>query len=293
MRMDETRRVQAPAQTQSRAQPRLQRRRPGSARRRGAGVALTLVVVLLAPGLSYAQALTYPGSATWQMRSVEWMRDHGGSPLVDRVENWYYTTNRPTGSAPASFALPHTAGADAASRSPLASPAPAPLLAGHSPILGEGTWVPGRLDPGGAPAIYTSFFRPDPQYPSVVAGVAWIRARSTIAHLVGGTREPGGHLWPGGAQVAQGDIPKLVANLGSPVLRVMDHRNEVVMDQPPRKPDHATLQDVLAPPTGSPLRRHTKHQMDATPRRLVTPGIASPTRNALPHPFNDPCSYLG
>jgi hypothetical protein len=88
-------------------------------------------------------------------------------------------------------------------------------LAGHSPILGEGTWVAGRLDPGGAPAIYTSFFRPDPQYPSVVAGVAWIRARSTIAHLVGGTREPGGHSWPGGAQVAQGDIPKLVATFNS------------------------------------------------------------------------------
>jgi len=179
------------------------------------GVALTLVVVLLAPGLSYAQALTYPGSATWQMRSVEWMRDHGGSPLVDRVENWYYTTNRPTGSAPASFALPHTAAADLASRSPLAWPAPAPLLAGHSRILGEGTWVPGRLDPGGSPVIYTSFFRPDPQYPSVVAGVAWIRTRSTTAHLVAGTREPGGRSWPGGAQVALGDIPKLVATFNS------------------------------------------------------------------------------
>jgi hypothetical protein len=214
MRSDETRRVQAPAQTQSRAH-RPHRRRPGRARRRVVGVALTLVVVLLAPGISYAQALTYPGDATWQMRSVEWMRDHGGSPLVDRVENWYYTTNRPTGSAPATFAPPHTAGAGVASRSPLASPAPAPLLAGHSRILGEGTWVPGRLDPGGAPAIYTSFFRPDPQYPSVVAGVAWIRARSTIAHLVGGTREPGGHLWPGGAQVDRGDVTKLVATFNS------------------------------------------------------------------------------
>jgi len=88
-------------------------------------------------------------------------------------------------------------------------------LAGHSRILGEGTWVPGRLGPGGSPAIYTSFFRPDPQYPSVVAGVAWIRAASTTAHLVGGTREPGGPPWPGRAQVAQGDIPKLVATFNS------------------------------------------------------------------------------
>ena len=215
MSVDQGRRTQAPAPTQSKAQPRLQLRRPGRARRRVVGVVFALVVVLLAPGLSYAQALTYPGSATWQMRSVEWMRDHGASPLVDRVENWYYTTNRPTGSAPASFALPHTAGADSASRSPIASPAPAPLLAGHTRILGEGTWVPGRLDPGGSPVIYTSFFRPDPQYPSVVAGVGWIRARSTTAHLVGGTREPGGPSWLGGAQVSQGDIPKLVATFNS------------------------------------------------------------------------------
>src|SRR5664279_3850114 len=61
---------------------------------------LALAVVLGVPGVSYAHALTYPGSATWQMRSVEWLRDHGGSPLVDRIENWYYTANRPTGSAP-------------------------------------------------------------------------------------------------------------------------------------------------------------------------------------------------
>ena len=87
MRVDETRRVQAPWQTQTRAQPGPHRYRPGRARRRVVGVAFTLGVVLLAPGISYAQALTYPGSATWQMRSVEWMRDHGGSPLVDRVEN--------------------------------------------------------------------------------------------------------------------------------------------------------------------------------------------------------------
>lgn len=215
MSVDEVRRVQATAKTQTSAQLGPQRRTPGRARRRLLGVALTLVVVLLAPGLSYVQALTYPGDATWQMRSVEWMRDHGGSPLVDRVENWYYTTNRPTGSAPASFALPRTAAAAAARRSPFALPAPAPLSAGHSPILGEGTWVPGRLDPGGSPALYTAFFRPDPHYPSVVAGVAWIRARSTIAHLVGGTREPGGHRWPGGAHVPPSDIPKLVATFNS------------------------------------------------------------------------------
>jgi hypothetical protein len=63
--------------------------------------------------------------------------------------------------------------------------------------------------------MYTSFFRPDPQYPSVVAGVAWIRARDTSAHLMAGTRQPAGHGWPGGAQVQPGDVPKLVATFNS------------------------------------------------------------------------------
>ncbi|MHB8188678.1 MAG: hypothetical protein ACYDDU_21970 [Dermatophilaceae bacterium] len=194
------------------AQPAPRLPRPLRVRRRVVVVALALVLALLAPGVSYAQALTYPGSATWQMRSVEWLRDHGGSPLVDRIENWYYTANRPTGSAPAAAILPVIAAGHAGAGRTLPPP---PALAGHSPVLGKGTWVPGRLDPSGSPAIYTSFFRPDPQYPSVVAGVAWIRARSTIAHLVAGTREPGGHRWPGGAQVAQGDVPRLVATFNS------------------------------------------------------------------------------
>jgi len=163
----------------------------------------------LVPGVSYAQALTYPGSATWQMRSVEWLRDNGGSPLVDRIENWYYTANRPTGPAPDAAGLPViTAG-----RSLLAPP---PSTRSHRRTAFQAsTWVPGRLDSRGTPAIYTTLFRPDAQYPSVVAAVAWIRARDTSAHLIAGTREPGGQSWPGAAQVPPADVPKLVATFNS------------------------------------------------------------------------------
>ena len=179
------------------------------------GVALMLLA-LLVPGVSYAQALTYSGSATWQMRSVEWLRDHGASSLVDRVENWYYTSNLPSGSAPDRAALPASAARGAlAGRALPASPAAPPPLARHPVLPGEGTWVPGRLDPSGVPAIYSSFFRPDPHYPSVIAGAAWIRAGHTSAHLVAGTREPGGAGWTGGARVAPGDIRRLVATFNS------------------------------------------------------------------------------
>jgi len=187
------------------AQPAPGPRRPHAVRRRLATVALALAVVLVVPGVSLTQALTYPGSAPWQMRSVEWLRDHGGSPLVDRIENWYYSTNRPPG-------LASTLPATAADRSALAPP---PTTAGQHPASPDSSWVPGRLDARGTPAIYTSFFRPDPQYPSVVAGVAWIRAGDTSAHLIAGTRQPAGHSWPGGAQVQPGDVPKLVATFNS------------------------------------------------------------------------------
>ena len=178
-------------------------------------VVVVLALILSVPGVSYAQALTYPGSATWQMRSVEWLRDHGGSPLVDRVENWYYTANRPTGSAPDRAALPVTTAQGVSAGHSPAWLAPPPPSAGHPTMPGEGIWVPGRLDPSGVPAIYTSFFRPDTRYPSVVAGAAWIRARHTSAHLVAGTREPGGQGWPGGARVVPGDVPRLVATFNS------------------------------------------------------------------------------
>jgi hypothetical protein len=122
----------------------------------------------------------------------------------------------PKGSAPDPAALPHAAAqGQSAGRFVLAAPAPPLLLAGHPRLPGESTWGPGRLDPGGSPAIYTTFLRPDPQYPSVVAGAAWIRVGDTDAYLVAGTREPGGDRWPGGARVAHGDIAKLVATFNS------------------------------------------------------------------------------
>src|SRR6185436_8078871 len=80
----------------SRAGPRPHRRR-----RPVLGMAIALPVALLGvPATSYVSALTAPGSADWQTTSVEWVRDHGGGPLVDAVENWWYARNRPTGAAP-------------------------------------------------------------------------------------------------------------------------------------------------------------------------------------------------
>jgi hypothetical protein len=171
---------------------------------------VALILLMAVPATSYTQALAAPGGGGWQVQSVEWVRDHGGAPVVNMIENWWYGRQAPSSGDPAHSSIPlapaGTTGAAAPSRI-------APL-AGARPLAGEGSWVPGRLDPAGTPAIYSTFVRPDPSHRSVLAGVAWIRAGATTAHLVAGLQQPGGG-WAGGGQVPAADVPSLVATFNS------------------------------------------------------------------------------
>jgi hypothetical protein len=175
--------------------------------------ALVIAVLLIVPAVSYVRALTAPGSATWQMRTVDWIRNQHGNALVNAIENWYYTRHKPPAGPPPVATLPRI---HPPSRPP-AGPAPAPLprLRGVPPLPGESTWLAGRTGPGGSPLIYTGFLRPDPAHLSIVVGVAWIRARGTVVHLVAGTTQPGGSGWPGHADVPAADVPGLVATFNS------------------------------------------------------------------------------
>lgn len=171
------------------------------------------VAVLLAgivvPAASLAQALTYPGEAITPVRLVEWVREHGGSGIVDLVENWWYA--RPPAASdpkPADLPAPPTAAA-------LGAPPALPLPAGVTPLPGEGEWVAGALSSGGGPAIYTTFERPDSRYPSAVAGVALLESGLTATRLIAGTREPGLQPWPEGARVPDALRGSLVATFNS------------------------------------------------------------------------------
>src|SRR4029077_11964093 len=61
------------------------------------------VLALLAPvGWSYGHALTARGTDSWSVRSVEWLREHGGGGVVNSVERWWYLHHQPPkGGAPA------------------------------------------------------------------------------------------------------------------------------------------------------------------------------------------------
>jgi hypothetical protein len=172
-------------------------------------VVVSVVLVLLAPiGFSIDRALTYPGSASWQLRLVEWTRDHGGAPVVNAVENWYYSRRRPGAGppAPGSTLAPPQGG----SFSVQGRPQPVPEVVAPA-LPGEGAWQPlGRSGADGRPLVWATWYRPDGSNSSVTVGVASIDMSRVRAELIAGTRDPGG-TWAEGARVPPDQLGRLVA----------------------------------------------------------------------------------
>jgi hypothetical protein len=152
---------------------------------------VVVTAALLVTGWSFGQAMTYPGSAPWTDRSVEWVRAHGGNGLVDRIEQWVYARHRPSA----------TASAD----DPVVARAVPTLPARHDPAVGR--WRPAGRRIGRRHA--------DPAYPSVTAGAARMDHRLLRATLVPGTAVPGGGGWAWGSHVPSQQLGRLVAAFNS------------------------------------------------------------------------------
>jgi hypothetical protein len=177
-----------------------------------AGLVTALLVDVA--GVSYAGALTYPGDASWQVRTVEWVRDHGGGGLVDVVENWWFAHNQPTGSAPPPASLPAPGNGGGAVAQTAAHPPALRLLPGTTALPGEAVWQPSPQRVGGVAPLLHGYFRPDAAYPSQIVGVAWLDQSLTAIRLIGGTKEPGGAL-PEDARVPLDVQPTLLAAFNS------------------------------------------------------------------------------
>jgi len=126
------------------------------------GIALLLIPVLY----SYTTALTGAGSDSLQARTVEWARDHHLGPVVDRLENWYYSRHQAkVGGTPSVSVLPTIAPPTGAALRPGPKPLQTPAAV---PIPGEGVWNPlGPLVNGKAGAYVTSI-RPDSAHTSSI-----------------------------------------------------------------------------------------------------------------------------
>ena len=155
---------------------------------------IAAAIVLIPAAVSWLGALSRPRNISWNIATVEWVRSHGGNPLVSEFENWYYTLTAPSKGGPPLKSLPQVGVADAAQKSasepadPYRPPPIKPLI--HPALPGEGVWHPASATAGARPPVLLTTFRSDPEYPQFVAGVAWIDSSRTHLAYVPGLAEP-------------------------------------------------------------------------------------------------------
>jgi len=206
-------------------------------------VPFAILLVLLSPALySYVATMEEPSSLPLAVRSVEWVRSHHGSWLVDETEHVYYgSLKAPHAGGPALGKLPPigpsrtgaspTPAAGATPGVSATAPAPPPAQAGQSsPVSGlpaavqpvispalpnEGIWQPTGPDVAGGPPVLVTEFRPESSYPRMVAYVAWFDHTRTQLAYYPGRYEPPQAAVRGPAQVPPAQRGRLVATFNA------------------------------------------------------------------------------
>lgn len=185
-------RAQVPFGSRSRPHKRRTAARPPIHLRLRRIATIAALLCLLVAAISYVHMLAQRSNSSLGIRTVEWMRSNGARWLVNDVENAYYSLTAPSKGGPALKALPKQQGAEPALafRLPRTYEPPNIKPVIHPALPGEGVWhatfAQDSLDP---PVLITSF-RPEPDYPQLVAGVAWINHTETSVQLYPGLQEP-------------------------------------------------------------------------------------------------------
>jgi hypothetical protein len=201
-------------------QHRLARRKRRIRRRRVLVVLVVLLIVLTPIFYSYVTTMMQPSSLPLGVRSVEWLRTHHGAWLVNETERIYYTWNAPKKGGPALTTLP-TVGV-----------APLPVVKRHvgvylpravkplsRPVLpGEGIWRSTGRFVGGRPPVLVTTFRSEPEYPRIVAYVAWFDHTRTQLALYPGRYEPPNANPRGPMEVPDSQRWRLLATFNSGFL---------------------------------------------------------------------------
>ena len=142
--------------------------------------------------VSYAIWMLEPTSMRFEARSVEWVgaKMPFGNSLVDEIEHIYYSANAPKkgGSTPKS--LP-AVGLSPPRRRKVAAAWPPPIkpVFAH-PLPGEGIWKPTGPSIAGSPPVLVTTFRPEAEYPELLAYVAWFDHTRTAIGYYPGRYEP-------------------------------------------------------------------------------------------------------
>ncbi len=159
--------------------------------------------------ISYTTTLAGPSNSSFVIRTFEWLRDHGAARIASQIEGVYYTLNAPATGGPPLTGLPLSIRARAVAHPQDVTPVIRPALGG------EGVWVPSETWSGQSPPVQFAQFRSDPNYPGMVAGVAWIDPRRTTIALYPGRLEPSVSLPRGPMEVPPGSRSRLLATFNS------------------------------------------------------------------------------
>jgi hypothetical protein len=153
---------------------------------------MAAALALLPALISYVGMATTPSNSSLGVNTVEWLRDHGLRGLVNRVESIYYSLNAPSTGGPALRVLPKQASvATARALARIKADHPHRIRPAIHPALpGEGVWHATFAGGGTRPPVMITSFRPNPLYPQLVAGVAWINTSRTSTWLYPGAQEP-------------------------------------------------------------------------------------------------------
>jgi hypothetical protein len=141
--------------------------------------------------VSYTIWMLKPTSMRFGPRSVEWVRAEVpfGNSLVDEVEHVYYTAKAPKKRGPAPKTLP-AVGLNLPRRKEAAVwPLPIKPVFAH-PLPGEGSWKPTGPPVDGAQPVLVTTFRPEVEYPELLAYVAWFDHTRTAIGYYPGRYEP-------------------------------------------------------------------------------------------------------
>jgi hypothetical protein len=177
-------------------------------------VVTCLLLVLLPVVCSYVTTMLQPSSLPLGVRSVEWLRAHGGAWFVNDVENVYYRWKAPKKGGPRLTTLPHVGKTPAAAAPLQVRPARVtPLI--RPALPGEGVWHGTGPLVVGAPPVLVTTFRSDPSYPRTLAYVAWIDHARTRLALYPGRYEPPSAPVRGPMQVPFGQRWRLLATFNA------------------------------------------------------------------------------
>ena len=191
--------------------------RPGAARSIRRIAAVAAAIALVPSVISYLSAVTARSNSGLAFARWNGFATRALAAWSNAAENAYYTFEAPAPGGPGLRSLPQ-AGVSASPRSRVKAkhylpPRILPLI--YPALAGEGTWRAVTPRPGSRPPIEVATFRSDPNYPRMVAGVAWIDHTRTSLHLYPGLLEPSVAVPRGSADVPPADRAHLLATFNS------------------------------------------------------------------------------